>query len=206
MIARLYVLALSSAFVTHFFLVFFSAMPVNPISLQFRHTIESYVQTLFSQNWALFGPNPLDSDQSILAQYELRDGTRTTVTPWYDVSKSLRAEVSRNPVTPLAVFTQILNRTAESLSNAHAPHKPGDDFDLDAPSAEEVAARVAVAYAPALRLRGDLRAVRISLVLHHYPRFSQYARADDPSRETVHFDYPWRRDIAGVARFAQLLP
>lgn len=205
MIARLYVLALSSVFATHFFLVFFSAMPVNPISIQFRHEIAWYVDALFIQNWALFGPNPPDSDESVLAQYELRDGARTVVTPWYDVSKSLRAHVSRNPFTPLAIFTQILNRTAESLSNSHAIHKPGEDFDLDAPSAGEVAARVAVAYEPALHLRGELHAVRVSLVLHHYPRFSEYASADDPAHDTVHFDYPWRRDVA-VARFAQLAP
>ena len=52
----------------HFALTFLYVMPVNPVSLETQSVVDATIGRFFSQNWRLFAPNPLSSDQIVLAR------------------------------------------------------------------------------------------------------------------------------------------
>ena len=76
----------------HFALTFLYVMPVNPVSLELQGLVQGTIGRFFAQNWRLFAPNPLSSDQIVLANClddaEAKAGLDGTLPSdgWFDLS------------------------------------------------------------------------------------------------------------------------
>lgn len=76
----------------HFALTFLYVMPINPVSLELQGVLEGTIGRFFSQNWRLFAPNPLSSDQIVLARCLDDDEAKAALAGhlptegWFDLS------------------------------------------------------------------------------------------------------------------------
>ena len=54
--------------IAHFTLTFFYCFPNNPIKMEAQPILNRTIGTYFTQNWALFAPNPIQSNQTLLVR------------------------------------------------------------------------------------------------------------------------------------------
>lgn len=52
----------------HFVFTIGYVMPLTPITLRYRPVLEATIGRFFYQNWSLFAPNPVSSDQALLVR------------------------------------------------------------------------------------------------------------------------------------------
>ncbi|MGA6580824.1 DUF5819 family protein, partial [Providencia sp. NPDC089923] len=80
------ILILSIFLVFHTTVILLKVMPLNPISVKVKPFAESYGKPLFNQNWHLFAPTPIMTNNNIYMQVSLRDKQ----TEWLDISTELK--------------------------------------------------------------------------------------------------------------------
>ncbi len=103
----------------HFTMVQLSNMPMSPLKLQYGDLIEHYVDPLFTQNWQLFAPQPIDEDIALMVRGRFRDPRtgRSQTTQWLNVTESLIDQVRKNRLTPLALVELAEANVVVSFSN-----------------------------------------------------------------------------------------
>ena len=78
--------------VGHFALTVAYVMPLNPLKVYLKRLLDVTIGTFYPQNWNLFAPNPLSSNEMLLVRpltsVEVRSmkAKREPRTGWYDVS------------------------------------------------------------------------------------------------------------------------
>jgi Family of unknown function (DUF5819) len=78
----------------HFSMTFLYVAPRNPIYDRLDKVVNAYMVPYFTQNWQLFGPDPLEEDRSVLVRAKVIDtSNQEQVTPWLDVTSAEFAEV-----------------------------------------------------------------------------------------------------------------
>jgi hypothetical protein len=89
----------------HVTMIQLSNMPLSPLKLQYSDLIEHYVNPLFTQNWLLFAPQPLDEDIALMVRGRFKDPRtgRLQTTRWLNVTEPLIDAVRKNRLTPLAL-------------------------------------------------------------------------------------------------------
>lgn len=70
----------------HFSIIVLHTGPLNPVYTKYRIPVENYISPLFTQNWNLFAPDPVEETQNILIQY--RTASNET-SEWFNISKPL---------------------------------------------------------------------------------------------------------------------
>ncbi len=192
----------------HFTIIFLASVPANAISLDLRPLLVGYMKPIFRQNWNFFAPEPFDHDEFILAQYAVREsGSRTTVTPWYNVSLAFGWVSRSNPFSPVNGSANAFLYATDSLSNE--PLAQQSRFSAQAwrslsdpgtkPRSLLFAERASMAYS---RTRPELsRAYRVRIALEHHllPAFNERAQPDRfPSPLDNVTVFPWV-DLGDVA-------
>jgi hypothetical protein len=76
-IQRAVLLAGTALLGAHFALAAFSQTPLSPAKVKFSQPVNEYLHPYFSQNWMLFAPDPLSSDQGIIARGRCENGKAT---------------------------------------------------------------------------------------------------------------------------------
>jgi hypothetical protein len=88
--------------VCHFTLTALYVMPLNPIKMRLQPFLDQTIGTYFPQNWSLFAPNPVSSDEAILvrcldnAEVEAMKASGLPTTGWQDISTPLWERFQRN--------------------------------------------------------------------------------------------------------------
>ena len=90
-------------FVVHFGLTVIHVMPINPIKNEVGHVADMMLAPVFTQNWSLFAPTPIQTNYSLLVR-PLTDSETvayeaTGALPgegWYDLSSPLWARFQTN--------------------------------------------------------------------------------------------------------------
>ena len=82
--------------VVHFTLTILFVLPINPVRLTIEPLLQSTIGTFFSQNWALFAPNPMSSTQTVMVRCLKHDelpakGGHLPIEGWADISSPLFA-------------------------------------------------------------------------------------------------------------------
>ena len=72
----------SVVFICHFSMVGLYLLPLNPLKLAYNTQVMGYINPLFTQNWHLFAPNPVDTSMSLVGKCR---GAGVD-TPWFDVT------------------------------------------------------------------------------------------------------------------------
>ena len=78
-------------FVFHFGLTLLYLMPVNPMTLPIRPQVSAMMGAMFYQNWGLFAPNPINTNDVVLVKplRGVADAARSAGDGWYDLSTPL---------------------------------------------------------------------------------------------------------------------
>lgn len=85
--------------VVHFAVTFLWNAPPNPVKEVIGGQVSSYMRPFFVQNWSLFAPDPINTEEEILVRAKVSgpDG-ETEVTPWVSATEREWLVVDHNPV------------------------------------------------------------------------------------------------------------
>ena|SRR5438270_13123619 len=99
--------------VAHFSLSLLFSGPLNPLKVRYLRLAYATIGTYFPQNWSLFGPDPVASNQTLLVRCLNTSEARLDELPtvgWYDVSSPL---VRRHQQNRFSAYDR-LNRAQSS--------------------------------------------------------------------------------------------
>ncbi|UOX98879.1 DUF5819 family protein (plasmid) [Bacillus cereus] len=97
---------LSAIFIVHFTITFFYNAPETPIKQMYFSQINNYMNPLFKQNWRLFAPNPISSNQHLWTRGEIiNEQGEKSFTDWVNVSEPLITAVHKNRFTPMRLIS-----------------------------------------------------------------------------------------------------
>ncbi len=126
--------AVLAAFIVHFTLTGVYVLYENPLHRALAPLEDSYTNKYFSQNWALFAPNPLSANLSLLVRPLTAAETvavkrdRVPATGWYDLTRALWERKQRMPFSydqslahfHVTMIQQYLNGDPAGLSDLYA--------------------------------------------------------------------------------------
>jgi len=104
----------------HFSIVALFVAPDNPISHTHKQEISDYIYPLFSQNWNLFAPNPINSNHTLEFQFHfINEKNDTTHSAWYDVLSSVSSTRKSLYFSPLQRIEKYISSLIEgTLKNS----------------------------------------------------------------------------------------
>lgn len=107
--------------VFHFCMTLIYNAPDNPITYYYDGMIQTYMAPIFIQNWRLFAPNPISTNNYLWVRgYSERSDGEESFTEWVNVSTPLVEEFHHNRFTPLRLaLAQTTTAVVETL-NKHS--------------------------------------------------------------------------------------
>lgn len=92
--------------VAHFALTLLFCFPLNPVKMEAEPLLNRTIGTYFSQNWSLFAPNPIQTNQTLLVQCLSNADTEAVKSPdglasdrWRDITMPLFQRHQQNRFT-----------------------------------------------------------------------------------------------------------
>ena len=205
----------SVVFVFHFSMIGLYLLPLNPVKLAFNPYLVAYVDSLFYQNWHLFGPDPINSSQSVIGKCRT-DGVESD---WFDITHSIVERLEENPIASALSSVLHLQQNlirAYLFGSAEAGEILLLEFCRDQPEAEycrnreeRVAEEEAFAVDGLVRLVtdvcvtngfSDVDSVYIRLADLAFPRFSSRSLPDEEG-EVRYINIGWQ--LSSIARGAK---
>ncbi|MBC3844664.1 hypothetical protein GXW82_44185 [Streptacidiphilus sp. 4-A2] len=92
------------------------------MSQKFNSQITGYMNPVFSQNWDLFAPNPIQDNVYIEARVQVTESGGQLDSPWVDLTAADIAEISHNPF-PSHLNQNLLRRAAQFYDDTHDGQK-----------------------------------------------------------------------------------
>ncbi|MDT0739105.1 DUF5819 family protein [Staphylococcus haemolyticus] len=83
--------------IIHFSFIILSVMPFNPIVNKADNTVSKYINPIFTQNWALFAPDPIDRNTSLQIKVYYKNGNESK---WLDSSNTIITKMHKNYISP----------------------------------------------------------------------------------------------------------
>ena len=81
---------LTAVLLFHFAIVFIYLSPDNPVRDRYWDWIERYMTPLFTQNWNLFAPNPVNRHENLPIRFEYKDAKGgTKQSEWMEISRPI---------------------------------------------------------------------------------------------------------------------
>lgn len=94
--------------------------PANPISYNYNQVLQSYMNPIFKQNWRLFAPNPVSTDNKILVKGYYHDSRNVEKeSEWIDVSNALITKLHNNRITPLRLAVAQATTSSVEVTNKY---------------------------------------------------------------------------------------
>ncbi|PEQ01700.1 DUF5819 family protein [Bacillus toyonensis] len=118
--SSLMIILIAFIFSLHFTFTLLYNFPLNPISNKYNDSIQHYMNPLFKQNWKLFAPNPVSTNNILYIRGEYTDkNEELKKTEWVDASTPFNTIIHNNRLTPLrlvasmksSLISEILNET-----------------------------------------------------------------------------------------------
>ncbi|MEC1667154.1 DUF5819 family protein [Bacillus mojavensis] len=100
-------------FIAHFFLIFSTVLPPNPLALAVKPVSDRYTNTLFQQNWHLFAPDPITTNTNIYM--EVDTGKARGKNEWIDISTPLKDQNHTKIVTPYNRIVRIIDGLSSDI-------------------------------------------------------------------------------------------
>ena len=112
-------LVLAPATLWHLIAVFLYVAPQNPVSQKFNNQITGYINPVFSQDWNLFAPNPIQDNVYIEARVQIIGTSGPLDSPWVNLTAEDIARITHTPF-PSHVNQNLLRRAAQFYDDSHA--------------------------------------------------------------------------------------
>lgn len=112
------VLALITALVVHYAIIWVYLTPDNPLKLSVWKQVSGYVHPIFAQNWQLFAPNPISQDELVHVKVRWREeGTQKVwETAWIDLTTPIFNGIHRTRIGPYSKLARPHTGVKESLA------------------------------------------------------------------------------------------
>ena len=207
----------SAFLVFHFSLTGLYLLPLNPVKLAFGRYLSAYVDPLFTQNWHLFAPDPVNSSFSVIGKCRTGDAESA----WLDVTHGTVERLKSNPVPgPLssALHLQTTLIRAYLLGSSDVEDHMLRGFCRDQPEAEycsrrgeQTTAVIEIARSALVRLLTDVcvtsgftdvDSVYIRLANLKFPRFSSRSLPDEAG-EVLYVDVGWQLSALNLNKEAR---
>lgn len=187
----------------HLLMTALHVAPVNPVTVQHETLVRRWTEPLFTQNWKLFAPDPIAVDQGLLVKTrtdDRRESEYVDVVSGYLEAKHHSVLAPRDGYLVSGVLTRFLEARQEAVSTLPEDARGGGLF-LDRARLAALEPDVRAAYeqvledvrdAAAWHVAADdpsVRAVKLRIVQHTFPRFSE--RHDDGVGEIRHDTSDW---------------
>ncbi|NED97387.1 hypothetical protein G1H11_18990 [Phytoactinopolyspora alkaliphila] len=205
----------------HVAVTFLWNAPSNPIREAVNEEVRGYIRPFFQQNWSLFAPNPVNSEDEILVRARLRDPASGDLrtTEWVSATGFEWTEVRGSPAPSRASrlssnLHRRLNSAWNRLSDAQREIMAADYADMSnwKPLAEDLieeqggesssrvatmvrADRVATGYATQVSraIWGDeVESVQIQLQRTPVPRWDDRLEPEPEDPRRTYRDFGWR--------------
>ncbi|MBX2896667.1 MAG: hypothetical protein KF763_14575 [Cyclobacteriaceae bacterium] len=99
----------------HFSILTLYLAPSNPVNHIFKVEIGSYVNPFFSQNWSLFAPDPVSSNQTLQIKFIAFNNEIESKTDWLDLKEMVHAERAKSFWSPLQRLEKYLSGVTQSI-------------------------------------------------------------------------------------------
>ncbi|PGT73591.1 hypothetical protein COD86_09790 [Bacillus cereus] len=110
--SSLIIILIAFIFILHFTFTLLYNFPLNPISNKYNDSIQHYMSPLFKQNWKLFAPDPVSTNNILYIRGEYKDKNEEfKKTEWIDASTPFNTIIHNNRLTPL----RLVNSTKSSI-------------------------------------------------------------------------------------------
>lgn len=83
--------------IIHFSFIILSVVPFNPIVNKTDKIVSKYTNPIFTQNWALFAPDPIDRNTSLQIKAYYKNGNESK---WLDSSNTIITKMHKNYISP----------------------------------------------------------------------------------------------------------
>ncbi|AMK71077.1 MULTISPECIES: DUF5819 family protein [Bacillus] len=98
---NLLVLFLSLLVVFHTIIMIMYNLPLNPVNFKHEKLISTYMNPLFTQNWQLFAPDPVSTNNNIICRGVFTNNKgQKEYTEWIDITESYNADIKNNLFSP----------------------------------------------------------------------------------------------------------
>ena len=111
--------AIAGLFAAHFLIVSLGLFPDNPVSHQYKLERAAYMEPLFSQNWSLFAPNPINSNMNVLYRFEAYRGGEMERSEWVDAMTPLVEAKRAHFWSPVQRITKFLTGSMQGVNQAN---------------------------------------------------------------------------------------
>ena len=193
-------------FAVHFTITALYLTPLNPIKLRLYPLIQTWMNPLFQQNWHLFAPNPLSSNQSLLAR--CRSGAITS--DWIDITSAILDKYYENrlssakaiggiqvnalisavrgglPIEEPLYVSYCHNKDMETGACAQLKEHSTIEFQRSQSILGSMAVEGCQQFMPGMKINGVF--VRIAQL--DYPRFSERHKPDSEGKAVI-IDLGW---------------
>ncbi|KGP74688.1 DUF5819 family protein [Pontibacillus yanchengensis] len=95
-LSKLFFVCISCFCVFHISAVLLYNLPINPMNFKMAPVINSYVGPIFKQNWHLFAPDPVSTNNYVLARASFQEENQTKHTEWINISKTYTSGLQKN--------------------------------------------------------------------------------------------------------------
>lgn len=206
----------------HFIITVVYVMPLSPIKMLASPVVTAYIQPLFTQNWHLFAPDPIDESRILTVACKTKDTSDlvqpSQTTEWHDVSTLLRKQFQRNRISAAERLNRVQSTSIQvtmgmddlvlQLARKRTPHESDYNTALDKmlvleqenrKQARVVLYRVASWACGQLYAGDEVSEVRYRIVTHRFPRFSQRMKPDTEGEITaVEFEWEPYQFVGGA--------
>ncbi|MEW9502416.1 DUF5819 family protein [Jeotgalibacillus marinus] len=87
-------------FVIHFSVTAVHNTHANPLQVKYNKQLSFYIDPLFTQNWRLFAPTPMTSNNYFYVKAKLDNGNESRTTDWIDLVQYMYEKNNDNRFTP----------------------------------------------------------------------------------------------------------
>ncbi|MGH0951312.1 DUF5819 family protein [Bacillus mycoides] len=116
--SSLMIILIAFLFIIHFTFTLLYNFPLNPISNKYNNSIQHYMNPLFRQNWKLFAPNPVSTNNTLYIRGEYKnENGEFKKTSWIDASTPFNTVVHNNRLTPLRLVSSMKSSIISEILN-----------------------------------------------------------------------------------------
>ncbi|WP_258728642.1 DUF5819 family protein [Bacillus atrophaeus] len=95
------VFMLSLIVILHTIMMVMYNLPLNPVNFKHEKLISSYMNPLFTQNWQLFAPDPVSTNNNIICRGTFTNNKgQKEHTEWIDITESYNLDIKNNLFSP----------------------------------------------------------------------------------------------------------
>lgn len=200
LVRNLCLITLTALLSVHFLMTIAVTLPPTPLTAEHGKAIDAWIYPYFAQSWSFFAPTPPTEDDFVIAQYRYRSPSGSIEeSPWINLSRTLNEATQRDRVSSLAIVqATAMNAYCDLVKSELFKNGKLDEALLQRltaahqqPPSLHTLERAAMSCFRITSFNGNPEAVRIGILNHKFPRFTQRNKPDNPDADNSEIRFPF---------------